>query len=254
MNQCMVCQREISFRGACIKCRIDTTGSINISKFSRGDELILRLASIAMRSSIPGQLIGPIAMHLAEQPEMDFEKLAKICDSILVKSNLIISTKNSIGLMSRDEVCMIQWILCRLKLTISQISQYMPGITRIDIENTKEKEQDFRSRLIDVNAPTLFHGSMDTHWYSIIRDGLKNMSKTSLSLNGASFGNGIYFSDDMRTALSYCKHSKIRLIAACQPCTNIKKWERGKNTYVVPDDKLIIVRYLLMINVVDAKL
>jgi poly [ADP-ribose] polymerase 6/8 len=39
----------------------------------------------------------------------------------------------------------------------------------------------------------LWHGSAGSRWYSILRNGLKNASGSTLQANGASFGPGIYF-------------------------------------------------------------
>ena len=49
----------------------------------------------------------------------------------------------------------------------------------------------------------LFHGSSLSNWFSILRNGLKNMSGTKLMINGAAYGSGIYLSHDVNVSFGY---------------------------------------------------
>lgn len=48
-----------------------------------------------------------------------------------------------------------------------------------------------------------FHGSASDSWYSILRNGLQILSKTSLQSHGAAFGAGIYTSNDLNVSRGY---------------------------------------------------
>ncbi|KFA78929.1 hypothetical protein S40288_00592 [Stachybotrys chartarum IBT 40288] len=77
------------------------------------------------------------------------------------------------------------------------------------IQGSPEKEHRFNQALAESSAlpdyqpqfPTLFawHGSSIRNWHSIIRTGLD----FGVVSNGRAYGDGVYFSSDMRTSLSY---------------------------------------------------
>lgn len=77
------------------------------------------------------------------------------------------------------------------------------------IQGSPEKEHRFNQALAESSTrpdnqpqfPTLFawHGSSIRNWHSIIRTGLD----FGVVSNGRAFGDGVYFSSDMRTSLSY---------------------------------------------------
>jgi len=48
-----------------------------------------------------------------------------------------------------------------------------------------------------------FHGSSMENWYSILRNGLRNLSNTSLMTAGAAYGQGIYASSNYHTSYGY---------------------------------------------------
>lgn len=49
------------------------------------------------------------------------------------------------------------------------------------------------------------HGSPLHSWYSILRNGLRNLSNTGLMANGAALGEGVYLAEDSSTSTFYCK-------------------------------------------------
>lgn len=103
----------------------------------------------------------------------------------------------------------------------------------------------------------LFHGSGLQNWYSILKNGLKNYSNTTHQVNGAAYGNGIYFSSS--NAMSYVYSMRHRCLQpekfiwlnsktitnpnACVliDCDVIqsKNWEKQSKIFVVTDEKLI---------------
>ncbi|KAH6621054.1 hypothetical protein B0J18DRAFT_215770 [Chaetomium sp. MPI-SDFR-AT-0129] len=76
-------------------------------------------------------------------------------------------------------------------------------------QGSPDKEQRFNRELQAVAArkgtqenPTIFawHGSSLSNWHSIVRTGLDYQD----TVNGRSFGNGVYFSSTYETSLGYC--------------------------------------------------
>lgn len=102
----------------------------------------------------------------------------------------------------------------------------------------------------DTNKPQfLYHGSNIYNWYSIMRNGLKNCSGTSLMANGAAYGNGIYFSDSAQMSNSYSRNigtSEIRVIGIAQ-ILDKEKYHKGGNVFVIPDEDNVLLKYLIVV-------
>jgi len=119
----------------------------------------------------------------------------------------------------------------------------------------------------------MFHGSAINNWYSILRNGLRNLSNTGLMKCGAAMGAGIYSANTYSTASGYAhrQHYNPNPGVGAQPmrwahsqCANnalvgvievIKKKEFSKQGYggknsdgfgiaVVPDDNCVMLRYV----------
>lgn len=79
--------------------------------------------------------------------------------------------------------------------------QSADGIETWKIQNSIEKEREF-SR-IPGETKMLYHGTNAISMYSIMRNGLKSLSGTSLMSAGSAFGSGIYASDAVTLSLGY---------------------------------------------------
>ena len=115
----------------------------------------------------------------------------------------------------------------------------------------------------------LFHGSPFYNWHCIIREGLKNMSGSSMMSHGSSSGAGIYLAEHSRIAACYCDRRGTpawpksifgvtpQCIALCEvindsfndktksiKITNLISFDSGIR--VVPDAKNVIIRYLFV--------
>lgn len=104
----------------------------------------------------------------------------------------------------------------------------------------------------------LFHGSPMYSWYPIIKNGLKVMSGTEFQANGAAYGNGIYFSDSFQFSLAYSSSrafedvnkKKIRksVVGIFEINDNIEKYLKSPNIYVIDNDKIMLLRYLVIVE------
>jgi len=54
-----------------------------------------------------------------------------------------------------------------------------------------------------------FHGSAVQNWFSILKNGLQNLSGTKLQKNGALFGDGIYLSSELRVCQNFAKWESV---------------------------------------------
>jgi ubiquitin-protein ligase len=125
-------------------------------------------------------------------------------------------------------------------------------IEYFNINYSTEIENDIRSKLDgDKKYYHLYHGSPFHCWYSIIKNGLKVMSGTSLMTTGAAYGNGIYLSDHLAVSLSYARDTvnfKYNMIGVFQVLENPAQYLKTHNIFVVPTEKILILRTLIKIN------
>lgn len=111
----------------------------------------------------------------------------------------------------------------------------------------------------------LFHGTPLYSWYPIVKNGIKIMSGTEFQLNGAVFGNGVYLSDlfsmsfgySSRTTTKYFNFNKNttsenntprNIVGVFEIAENIEPHKKSNNIYVINNDKIILLRYLIVIN------
>jgi ubiquitin-protein ligase len=115
------------------------------------------------------------------------------------------------------------------------------------ISHPFDKEDSFTKKLNDNKYGYLFHGSKWQNWYSILRNGLKNCSKTKLMTAGAVHGNGIYLSDNAGLSMGYGTgndgRSVMGIFELAEPISNFKKIT---NIFVVADETVLIQRYLII--------
>lgn len=112
---------------------------------------------------------------------------------------------------------------------------------------------------IEYNFPKeyyLFHGAPIYSWYPIIKNGLKVMSGTEFQSNGASYGNGVYLSDTFSLSLGYSKiginldknNKNPNIVGVFEIAKDIAQYNKCNGIYVVPDDKVLLLRYLIVIH------
>ena len=60
------------------------------------------------------------------------------------------------------------------------------------VNHSPEKEKWFQSEKARLGSLYVFHGSAIENWYSIIRNGIRNLSNTHMMTAGAAYGPGVY--------------------------------------------------------------
>jgi len=118
-----------------------------------------------------------------------------------------------------------------------------------------KKEIKFQETKKTKGAFLAFHGSGFFNWHSIIRNGLRNLSGTSLMSTGAAYGSGIYLGADSSTSFGYAGASggwaKSRFGNSCTcvaVCEVINAGYVASPYYVVPVEDHVVTRYLLVYN------
>jgi ubiquitin-protein ligase len=99
----------------------------------------------------------------------------------------------------------------------------------------------------------LFHGSNSACWYSILRNGIKVLSSTTLQKNGAAYGPGIYVSDSYNFALGYSlKSTTITtnvsncIVGVYEVLGEKKQYYKAPNIYVIPTHESCLLKYLIV--------
>lgn len=112
-------------------------------------------------------------------------------------------------------------------------------VNLLSIKYSKEIENKFNVP----NPEYLFHGSPLENWFSILRNGIRNCSGSKLMANGSAFGSGVYGADDISTPLHYAGGGCVGVL---QIIGGKSQWK--KSNYVVQDDTVLLLRYILLIN------
>lgn len=119
--------------------------------------------------------------------------------------------------------------------------------TRIyKIKHETEKEESFHR--IPIDSKILMHGTNIKNLYSIMRNGLKTMSKSKYQTNGAAYGDGIYLTDDVRLASYYSNTGVEEDNTVCILFFNVKNLKQKTHNIYVQDEDDIILRCILYIK------
>jgi len=117
------------------------------------------------------------------------------------------------------------------------------NLVQIKIEHHPKVEETFKSR--SNKTCYLYHGSSSECWYSILRNGLKNASGSSLQVNGAVHGAGIYMSDTINVSIGYSRGQEI-VLAVCEVLGERNIYKKTTGIYTCKDESAVLLRYLLV--------
>ncbi len=125
---------------------------------------------------------------------------------------------------------------------IDSIADKAVNLTQFNVQHQQQIENVFKKAK---ETCYLYHGSRQENWYSIMRNGLKVGSTNKLLVNGAVHGNGIYLSDEINFSLTYSNSDNI-VIGVCNVIGSREQWKKTNNIYVVPDEKNVLLKYLIV--------
>ncbi len=120
-------------------------------------------------------------------------------------------------------------------------------------------ENQFKEKTGGQTNSYLFHGSNSACWYSILRNGIKVLSNTSLQKNGAAYGPGIYVSDSYNFALGYSQRFGTANNSANTPTNGSNcivgvyevlgdktQYYKSPSIYVIPTHESCMLKYLIV--------
>lgn len=187
----------------------------------------------------------------------DFNLLNKTIENLDIKTltKTILSHKNKTDfelskVIGKDLYILMRFILMSCKVDILKND----GVLDIEVSDFKlykivhygDTEEKFKQISEGKQTNFLFHGSRSCNWFSILRNGLKNCSKTKLMTCGSAYGNGIYFSNDINVSFGYGSSGRKSVVGVFE-LINKEKYHKGGAIFVVDDENILIQRYLLII-------
>lgn len=120
------------------------------------------------------------------------------------------------------------------------------------ITHSDEKEREFF--IILGESKILLHGTSCRNVYSIMKNGIKSMSKSQYQTNGSVYGDGIYLTDSASTASTYSyegfsRSDRSSSSTMCVLVFNVKKLNvQGSGFCYVQQENECILRCILWIN------
>lgn len=270
---CFVCKVPITSdrvsicsKDACkIKIELKDDGDIISNKILRDIEcsrLLLDLAVEAVKSTRWQRIFLPMPVFFNRSSQTDLIEHALTIqtgwDQIilnLIESQPGIKDRGLHILLQDDQFVFLKFTMMTFgKLEICPELSIGPALNLPEIQvykvsNTR-KEKIFKKQH-DFQSQYLFHGSRCENWYSIMRNGLKNMSGTLWQVNGARHGSGIYCAASATISVPYTD-SPYRIMAVLETSKDPITWQREPGVYVIPNDNDVIIRYILVMRDTDA--
>ena len=273
-DHCCICRKELKFSGikptVCDNklCQVgfnEIGVGTSVVQEIRRDPLaadwILTIYGCALRDTRylvpmpPVEILDISNLVLKTLPPMEF--LANSCtnDADLSKT------------YGKNTLDFLRWVLLTNKsqiislpeeLSIKSINSQFQFMTLI---SSPDLELEFLKRKEQYGSYYLWHGSAVSRWYSIVQNGLKNMSRIRGGVvHGTAYGEGIYFSSNSNISFQYTDCSfnpyvnsvlgrRIKMIGFCE----VAKMPKGilnnfnNNILTLIDEKACIVRYVFVI-------
>lgn len=107
---------------------------------------------------------------------------------------------------------LLQYLICTNRVSFKLLPQVNKlseneGIDEYILYNNEAlKEAKFQKMRAKHGSVFTFHGSSIENWYSILRNGPRNLSNTKMMTAGAAYGAGVYSAKAFATASRYSSH------------------------------------------------
>ena len=131
---------------------------------------------------------------------------------------------------------------CPKESDANLMAEQLQDLIQFSVKHTHQEEDKFKKAK---ETCYLYHGSSAENWYSIMRNGLKVGSKSKYFKNGAAYGYGIYLSNTISLSIGYSAGDKI-IVAVYEVIGTPKEFKKTTNIFVVPDDKKVLLKYLMV--------
>lgn len=220
-------------------------------------ELIMRMLTIQVKwparfSPVPPAFIAETKTETdAKGPAIDMPRYTAAVERIekWMSANPAPSTDSEIQTAVGDDgYAIMRFGVESLPLNLSYMSMCIGtmNINMYKVNHTAGEE----ARFVRVgHTPTyLYHGSGLANWHSITHNGIRVMSGTALMTSGAVWGDGIYLSDSVGMSYNFCRDDGTGFIIGVYEVYDAAAYQKAEHIYVVPDEQLLKLRYMLYVN------
>src|SRR6185437_15971556 len=212
-------------------------------------KLMLDLAKCAVDSPRKNFIMVPFPTSFIDKGERDFDRVQICCQKLLnmwpnVFNKLIKNDQELAKEIGEENYRFLKFIVMSCLFDLEEIFRE----SDIKIYKINKKDDEFAERKKSHQSKLLYHGSYSENYFSILRNGLKNCSKSKLMIHGNAHGNGIYLTSDLEQSLTYIKGPPFIILIAEALFDNqeFAKINLSKKVYVIEDDKTVIIRYLIV--------
>lgn len=254
---CINCEDELEFHDSVSICGKEACVQFRYSIYIEGDDYV---SKYIIRSKDSGIRILGIAESAIKANKYD------PCPVTLNKDELktLFQTNTPYGIITsivgKTDEDIVKTVGSTLYGFIKfSFYKFMFGIMENTVKQGKieitevQTSQDFVKSL-GSNFCYRFHGTAKGNLWSIMCNGIKNMSHTTGMVNGAAHGPGIYLSNDCSLSIGYIRdkysytqhHGKIILMVYI--LNNDPSYKKTNNIFVIPDEKQLQLNYLIEID------
>jgi poly [ADP-ribose] polymerase 6/8 len=246
-------------------------------------DLLIAMANAACRSGRRSAILEPYPtvvhptqpnVYVFHPKSKDFDKVQRTLDIFPAMSEMINKSSAELkrNMDKRDPYAypLLQWIIssnrCHIvKLSPAKQLDFMRTPHQFLLRSSPPaKEAAFNEARKQHGSTFAFHGSHIENWHSIVRRGLLNASGTSLQLNGAAYGAGVYLSPCVSISFNYSavRHiqptasssaknvrflssKNITCIALCEVVTSEQLRKNG-TIWVMPEPNHVCTRFFFV--------
>jgi len=180
--------------------------------------------------------------------ELNEKKLMEVFDISNSDSDLV-------KYLSKDTYLLLRFMVLSCKLEIIRNKtfheKYDIGSIKIyDINHPSYINNTFNETKNNQKTQFLFHGSKWENWFSIMRNGLKNCSGTTLMTAGAAHGNGIYLSNNINLSYGYGSSvtKNMSVVGVFEIIGEQDKYKKTTDIFVCPDENALLQKYIIIMK------
>lgn len=252
-----VCSRELcSHQFAAFGTRLTTADGVN-TQAEIVDLLVCMLAK-ASDSQRTG-VVDPFPTVFVDEPggakaafhpsSKDFGKLkATLSEVMQIRASSAgragAAWSTLVAQMSREAVGLVQWITASNRTFLAplvddqRIDRFSTPFQYLLISAVPAAERAFQELKARHGSLFAFHGSPVGNWHSILRNGLKNATGTSMQAHGAAYGPGIYMGNNTQLSMGYSGFGHYAdPCLSPEPKSGLKRQRTG-NRYLENIDRL----------------
>ena len=274
---CVICQEPLVFHMAKFMCCNSPTCVFAYQHMSLYDsledlyncpkvvELVICAAGAAAQNAARKTHLfeGLPTEFLNESLEIDWTVLQCALDET-PSMEAMLQAQNLRDVLTTQQYVLLRWLLRTNKATISVVAPEDQFFSPVQSCNficrltTIQKRYSFERVKLSEGSFYAFHGSPLCNWHAILRNGLKNCSKTPLMSSGAVYGDGIYLSTSLNESITYTgqlygtstqttwKNASFDKPCCVAICEVIGKPLSTRTIQVVPDVSRVRVRFVLL--------